>query len=324
MFALLSDLESLDSECTTEEKIKQLELQSNRLEAENFLIEKFLEKNEEKSTQPQNAEEYIASSNQFVSLQRKIDIAEKMRIAISNELDLLESKSSDKLRNLIATKSELDLSRQEVAALRNSIEQKFQMNAKLDSFKPPENFNKFIEKWSHNCKQKREKARLKAIELKRLCSREEEDATFKVQLMKQVTPVEYVKLMLDNKKCHVQLEELRVQISKCRKEHAIILSRKIMENRKSIEIAKMRRTFQTKIKTLQATDVKLHIECDQMVQTIAQIEEQNEEFRQRVDDTEYPHISVEEYAKCKDKNERLASIVKIVERKMSLSQRSGR
>lgn len=328
MFALLSDLESFEPKCTTEEKLKQLELLSGLLETENFLIDDFLAKNERKLCQSQKSDTDESStaetdnSNQSASLQRKIDIADKMCMAIGDELEQLEVKSSDKLRNLNATKSELDLSCQEVSALRISIEEKFQTNDASDRCKRSNNLSKFIEDWSHECKQKKEKAHLKAASLKRLCIREEQDVTFKSQVMKQVSPAEYVRLQFDSKKCRKQLEECRSQISKLRKEHAIILSRKITENRKSIDIAKMRRKILIELKDMQATDEKMRIECDQLAETITHMEKQIEDFRERVDTTEFPRVSIADYAKCKEKCEKLASIVKVVERKISLAKKA--
>lgn len=326
MFALLSELESFEPKCTTEEKFKQLELLSGLLDTENFLIDDFLAKNERKLCQSQesdtdnSAAKTDNNNNQSASLQRKIDIADKVCMAISDELEQLEVKSSDKLRNLSATKSELDLSCQEVSALRISIEAKLQTDDASDRCKRSNNLSKFIEDWSHGCKQKKEKTHLKAASLKRLCVREQQDIAFKSQVIKQVSPAEYVKLQFESKKCRKQLEECRAQISKLRREHAIILSRKITENRKSIDIAKMRRKILDELKSLQATDEKLRIECDQLVETIAHMEKQIEEFRERVDTTEFPRISISDYAKCKEKCEKLASIVKVVERKISLAK----
>lgn len=325
MLALLSDLESFDPKCTTENKFKQLELLSNLLETDNFLIEKFLEQNERKSSQPKNTDNDrpTAKTNQVASLQRKIDIADKMCLAISVEKEQLDSKSSDKFRNLNAIKSELDLSCQEVSALRLSIEQKFRKSETADICKRPDNLSKFIENWSHNCKQKKEKAHLKAAVLKRLCAREEQDVSYKSQVIKQLSSAEFVKLQFDNKNCRKKLEEFRSQISKIKREHACFLSRKITENRKSIEIAKMRRKILTEFKGMQATDDKLRVECEQMTETIAQMETQIEEFREKVNGTEIPRMSISDYAKCKEKCEKLASIVKDVERKKSIARKAA-
>lgn len=102
MFALLSDLESLDPRCTAEDKFKQLELLSNLLETENYLIEHFLGKKEWKLCQS-DADKSATKrdNNQFANLQRIIDIADKLCMAISDEVEQLEIKSSDKLRSLI-------------------------------------------------------------------------------------------------------------------------------------------------------------------------------------------------------------------------------
>lgn len=329
MLDFLSDLESLDPKCTAEKNFKQLELLSNLLETDSFLIEMFLDQNERKSSLPQNPDKdrsrtaKINNTHHIASLQRKIDIADKMCLAISDEREQLEFKSSDKLRNLNAIKSELDLSSQEVSALRISIEQKYRKSETSYGCKRADTFRKFIENWSHSCKQKKEKAHSKAAVLKRLCAREEQDVSFKSQVIKQVSSAEYVKLQFDNKKCRKQLEEFRTQISKLRREHAVFLSRKISENRKSIEIAKMRRKILIEFKDMQVTDDKLRIECEQITETIAQMERQIEEFRERVDASEIPRVSISQYAKCKEKCEKLASIVKDVERKMSIGRKAA-
>lgn len=328
MLALLSDLESFDPRCSINEKVTQLELLSNLLETENFLIEKFLEKNEERTTclPPKSIKKSWKSRNIFhsASLQQKIDVADKMCMAFSDEVDQLEIKNADKLRLLNATKSELNLSCQEVSALRCSIEEKFQTKQKsIDGrCKQSDILSKFIENWLHNCKHNREKAHVKATALKRLCIREEQDVTIKLQVMKQVTPAEYVKLQFENKNYRKQLTEFRTQISKLRKEHANVLSRKIKENRKSIEIARMRRKILDEYKTMQATDKKLRNECDHLTETIAQMEQQIEDFQERTS-LECPRITLNEYAKCKDKCEKLASVVKVVERKMGINKKAA-
>lgn len=324
MLSFLSDLESIDPKCSTDEKFKQLKLVSNLLETENFLIGKFLENNKRTPFQslPSN-EDKSPGSDQFACLQQTIDIADKMCLTITDKVEQLEIKSSDKWRNLNATKSELDLSCQDMLALRISIEQKFQTNDSTDACKSSHNLSKFVENWSHSCKQKRDKAHSKATILKRLCAREEQDVSSKSQVMKQMSPAEYVRLQFDSKKCRNQLDELRMQISKLRKEHAIILSRKITENRKSTEIAKMRRKILTDFKDIQVADETLRVECDQMTETIAQMEKQIEAFRERVNETELPRVSISDYAKCKEKCEKLASVVKVVERKMSLAKKSA-
>lgn len=324
MLAPLFDPVLLDPKCSIEEKFTQLESLSGLLETENFLIERFLEAHEGKSRQSENVIEnsLTPKANQFASLQRKIDIADKTCIAIRDEVEQLEIKSNDKLRNLKATKSELDLSCEEAEALRQSLEQKFQSNGSSDRCKRPDNLNKFIETWSYNCKQKREKAHMKATLLKRLCIREAQDVASKSQVIKQVSPAEYVKLQFDSKGHQKLLEEFRTQTSKLRKDHAVVLSRKITENRKSIEIAKTRRKILAELKSMQTTDDKLRNECDHMVETIAQMEKQIEDFRERVSATEFPRVNISDYANCKDRCEKLASVVKVVERKMSLAKKS--
>lgn len=324
MLASLFDPGLLNPKCSIEEKFTQLELLSNLIETENFLIERFLEAHERESFQSANfiEDNLTPKTNQFASLQEKIDIADKTCIAIKDEVEQLEIKSNDKLRNLKATKSELDLSCQDVAELRQSLEQKFQSNGSSDRCKRPDNLIKFIETWSHICKQKREKAHMKANLLKRMCIREAQDAASKSQAIRQVSPAEYVKLKFDNKNRQKLLEEFRTQTSKLRKDHAVVLSRKITENRKSIEIAKTRRKVLAELKSMQATDDKLRNDCDHMVETIAQMERQIEDFRERVDATEFPRVNISDYAKCKDRCEKLASVVKVVERKMSLVKKS--
>lgn len=319
MLAHLSDVESIDPNSTIEDRFKHLELESSQLETENFLIETFLKKNPRKSFQPNK--EKSPGSNESASLQRKIDIADKMCLALGDELERIEIKNSDKMRNLNAIKSELDISCQEVSALRISLEQNFQMNISSDTYKLPNGLKKFIENWSQDCKQKRERARLKVNALKRMCAHEEQDVEIKSQVMKQISPAEYVRLQFDSKKCRKQLGEIRTHISELRRNYAVVLSRKIIENRKSIEFAKMRRKIQTEFKNMQATDEKVRIECDQMTETIVQMEKHIEEFRERVNETELPRISISDYAKCKEKCEKLASVVKIVERKLGLKKK---
>lgn len=322
MLALLSEFEPLDSNCAAEGRHKQLKSMADLLETENFLIESFLARNLQNLVrQDSSGKDSFPSSEQSASLKRKIDLADKMRIALSEELEQLETRCNDKLRYLNAVKAELGISCEEVSALRDSIERKFQASDPKIKGKLPSGFEKFFDDWLEMCRQKREKAHLKATALKRMCSREEQDFAFKFQAMKHTSPAEYVRLRFDNKKYRMQLEDICTEISKLRRDHALILGRKITENRKSIELAKMRRKLLEEMKSMQASDLKLQTECEHMSETISLIERQIEEFRERVNATEIPRVSLSDYAKVKDKCEKLASVVKVVDRKMGLAKK---